>query len=234
MIPDYPRYRYEKHCIQEAIFEAKFSIEHFDNTVPGLFYEKVRHEFPEKNDLKTITVTLGSSPSDTPPIQAPIMQTWNDKRTTCLQLGPGIISANILNYSYQGWENFTYNVDMLLKNYLQSTHPQVTKRVGLRYINRFIFPEKNIVLSDYFNLNINLPDVVRNMNAFDLNIINNYNSKDYEITTKLRFSSDALKPDEQGVALILDIDSFVINNIPVDYQEIMRITNLCHVFKGCV
>jgi uncharacterized protein (TIGR04255 family) len=121
-----------------------------------------------------------------------------------------------------------------LNSYLQSTHPQSTKRVGLRYINRFIFPEKNIVLSDYFNLNINLPTVVSNINAFDLNVINNYNYEGYEITAKLRFSSDALKPDEQGVAFILDIDSFVINKIPVEYQDIMKITHLCHEYLKAV
>lgn len=236
MISDYQRYKYEKHCIQEAIFEAKFSTENFGMAVPGLCYEKVRHEFPETNDLKTITVTLGAAPPDTPPIvqQAPIMQMWNDKRTECLQLGPGIISANILNYSYQGWDSFTHTIDLLLKSYLQSTHPQSTKRVGLRYINRFIFPETNVILSDYFNLNINLPTVVSNINAFDLNVINNYNYEGYEITTKLRFSSDALKPDEQGVASILDIDSFVINKISVDYQEIMKITKLCHEYLKAV
>ena len=161
MIPDYQRYRYEKHRIQEAIFEAKFSTENFDSTVPGLFYEKVRHEFPAKNDLKNIIISLGTSPMppDAPPIipQSPTMQMWDDKRTKCLQLGAGIISANILNYNYQGWDNFKQIVNLLVTSYFQSTQPQSTKRLGVRYINRFVFPEEKITISDYFNLNISSP-----------------------------------------------------------------------------
>lgn len=236
MIHDYQHYRYDKHRIQEVIFEAKFSTENFDSTVPGRFYEKVSAEFPAKNDLKTITVSLGTAPPDTPPIapQAPIMQTWNDKRTECLQLGPGIIAANILNYSYQGWESFKQTIDLLLNSYLQCTQPQSAKRIGLRYINRFVFPEKTIDLSNYFNLKFTLPQIVSNVSAFELNLINNYNHEGYDITTRIKFSSDALRLEEHGVAFILDIDSFVIDKIPVEHDGILHISELCHEYLKAV
>lgn len=236
MIPDYQLYRYEKHRIQEAIFEAKFSTENFDSTVPGQFYERVRHEFPEKNDLKNIIVSIGTAPPDSAPIiaQAPTIQTWNDKRTKCLQLGAGVISANILDYSYQGWESFKKTIDLLLNSYFQCTQPHSSKRVGVRYINRFVFPEENIMFSEYFNLNVSLPTLLKTINAFDLNLINSIPYEGHNITMKIRFSSDTLRPDEQGVAFILDIDSFVINTIPVDYAGILQIAGLCHDYLKAV
>lgn len=224
----YPRYKYARAPIQEAIFEAKFSIENFDSTMPGQFYDKVRHEFPEKNDVKVVTITLGTGmPGDqqsTP--QVPTMQSWNNERTGCLQIGPGIIAANILKY--QNWENFTPIINLLLKSYFECARPKNAKRIGMRYINRFVIPEDNVKITDYFRIDFSLPETLADSNAFDLTIMKNSICNHVDIVTKLRFASDSLKPNEKGVAFLLDIDSFVTNNIPLDSEGILQKVHLCH------
>ena len=53
-----PTYKYKKNFIQEAIFEARFQYDqNFDLTLPGIFFEKIKDDFPQKNDLNPITIT---------------------------------------------------------------------------------------------------------------------------------------------------------------------------------
>lgn len=227
----YPRYKYQNPPLQEAIFEAKFSYENFDSTLPGQFYEKVRSQFPEKNDLKVITVTLGTAH---PSIQqrnpqGPVIQAWNPERTSCLQFGPGIIAANLLKY--KGWELFIPSISLILKSYFDCAYPKAAKRIGLRYINRILIPENNVKISDYFQMDISFPDTLLNPHAFDITLIKETVFNQLEITTKVRFASDSLKPGEKGVAFLLDIDSFVTNNIPLEPKGILQITDSCH---GCL
>lgn len=47
----YQRYIYEKSPLQEAIFEANFATDAVDDvTLPGLFFEKIAHDFPLKKN----------------------------------------------------------------------------------------------------------------------------------------------------------------------------------------
>lgn len=226
----FQRYKYEKAPVQEAIFEAKFSCEDFDTALPGQFYEKVRSEFPEKNDLKAVMVTIGTaSPlEDNQPssLQTPLLQAWNAERSSCLQIGPGIIAANSLKY--QEWESFTPAIKLLLNSYFEYAKPEISKRIGIRYINRFVIPENNVNLSEYFSIGISLPNTLVDSSAFDITLLKSTQFNNYEITTKLRFASDFLKLGENGVVFLLDIDSFVVKNIPTDPKCILQIADFCH------
>ena len=137
----YQRYHYKNAPLQEAIFEAKFSLESFDSTLPGQFFDKIRKKFPRKNDLNVITFAVGTTSSqvkDQPLIQAPLMQAWNEERTSCLQIRPGIVAAN--DTKYLCWQKFTQSIDLLLSSYFDCAKPLETKKVGFRCINRFLIP----------------------------------------------------------------------------------------------
>lgn len=229
----YKRYQYDKAPLLEAIFEAKFSIESFDSAQPGQFFEKIRNKYPQKNDLSIITFTVGTaanvSPSqlkDSSLIQAPVLQAWNEERTSCLQIGPGIIAAN--EKKYVDWENFTPSVRLLLKSYFECAKPIETKKVGFRCINRFLIPEDNVVLTDYFKMGLALPNTLLGSKGFDITVLKDDSYKNFDLTARVRFASDSLRTDEKGVAVILDIDSFVTKNINTKQNSILETTTACH------
>lgn len=225
-----PRYQYKKAPLQEAIFEAKFSYENFDSALPGQFYEKVKTSFPDKNDLNVITIVVGttSSQTDVQPTypQIPLMQAWNAERSGCLQIGPGIITAN--EKKYQSWEKFTQSIKLLLNSYFDCIRPVIAKKIGIRCINRFLIPTDNVKLSDYFNIGLALPELLSGSSSFDITLTKESSYDTYDLITKIRFTTDPLKLGEAGVAFILDIDSFIVNNIPTDSKGILSIATLCH------
>lgn len=225
----YQRYKYKKPPLQEAIFEAKFSNEKLDITLPGQFFEKVRNEFPQKNNLDVITFTIGTKPAqmkDLPPVQAPVMQAWNEERTRCLQIGPGIVTAN--DKKYLDWENFTKSIELLLNSYFECAQPLKTKKVGFRCINRFLIPENNIIISDYFRIGLALPNSLQASKGFEVNFLKIINYKEYEVNAKIKFASESLKPHENGVAFILDIECFTLNDTTTNKHNILEKAATCH------
>ncbi len=227
----YQRYHYKRAPLQEAIFEARFSVESPDVTLPGQFFEKIRKKFPKKNDLNILTFTFGTTPSnikDAPQIQVPVMQAWNEERTNCLQMGPGIVTANNKNYIH--WEDFTQSVQLLLNSYFECTVPLETKKVGFRCINRFLIPEDNVVLTDYFRIGLTLPDTLLSSRAFEITLVKEVSHDGSDITTRIKFISDTLKPSETGIAFILDIESFVTQNINTNPKDILKTASSCHEY----
>lgn len=225
----YQRFLYKKAPLQEAIFEARFSLENFDVTLPGQIYEKIRKKFPKKNDLNIITVAVGTTPShikDPPLIQAPIMQAWNEERTSCLQIGPGIVAAN--DNKYLDWKGFSESIELLLKSYFDYAKPCETRKVGFRCINRFLIPTNDVTITDYFRFGLALPDTLFGSNGFEVTLLKEFMHDGCDITARIKFASDSLKPNENGVAFLLDIESFTTQNINTNPSDILSKASSCH------
>jgi uncharacterized protein (TIGR04255 family) len=98
----YQRFIYEKAPLKEAIFEASFSTDVIDDvTLPGLFFEKIAHQFPKKNNVNVerfYSLNKGEMKKN-----IPVMQAWNENHTKCLQFGPEIVAAN--DTAYTDWES---------------------------------------------------------------------------------------------------------------------------------
>lgn len=225
----YQRYQYKNAPLQEVIIEAKFSNENYDVALPGRFFEKIRTKFPQKNDLKAITFLIGTSPppnTEPPLMQAPIMQAWDDTRTSCLQIGPGIIAAN--ETKYLDWETFTDSIKVLLKGYFDCVQPLKTQKIGFRCINRFVIPEENVIISDYFRIGLALPNELQGSEGFGINLLKKILDENLEISIIVRFASDSLKDNESGFAFILDIDSFVTKDVGTNSKIILETASHCH------
>lgn len=230
--PVFPRYKYTKAPLLEAIFEAKFSHASFDSAIPGQFYEKIRSDYPEKNDLKLITIAIGTIPTQSEniysPPQLPSMQAWNKDKSSCLQIGPGIITAN--DKKYRSWEEFTPAINLLLQSYFECAKPLISKKVGVRCINRFLIPGDNVIISDFFCIGFALPNFLIESSAFDITLVQNFIHENYEINAKIRFATDTPKNEEKGIAFILDIESFVANDIPTEPKLLLEIASVCHLY----
>src|SRR5579862_8979745 len=136
---------YKNPAIKEAIFEAKFNYDGFDSAAPGQIFEQIKSEYPNKQDIKHEWIfadkNLAQS-SSRPVIQAPLMRAQNENNSELLQFGPGIIVAN--RFKYTTWEDFLPSIEKITRAYLDIVKPQVTNRVGIRYINKFLIPEPDI------------------------------------------------------------------------------------------
>jgi len=213
-----PTYKYKKNFIQEAIFEARFQYDqNFDLTLPGIFFEKIKDDFPQKNDLNPITITLGTSletmeKQKTP--QVPLLVARKNDMTSLVQIGPGIIVAN--NLKYTGWDNFSPIIKKVLKAYIMTTTPKFINRIGTRYINNFHIPVESIDISEYFNLGAHLPPFYSNLKAFDLTFISIHENKNVKFELRTKFASNELKEGESGFRFILDMDCYIFDNFIPD------------------
>ncbi len=230
------RRKYKKPAIQEAIFEAKFNYDSFDFAVPGQIFEKIKSEYPNKQDIKHEFFFLETDkaicPSSAPTIQAPLMRARKIDNSELLQFGPGIAVANKLKYST--WEDFIPSIKKIVSAYLDAAKPLTLTRVGMRYINSFLTPELATNISDYFKIVIDVPDSLANLNGFNLLLTNTIKTSESApiFTVKTKFLTDALNPGESGNKFILDIDCFTIPNIIPDIDNIITLASQAHDTLG--
>ena len=161
--------KYKKPPIQEAIFEVKFASDNFDSAVPGQIFEKIKKNYPVKKDVQLITISVG--PKSSQP-QGPMMQAWKEDSSEVVQIGQGFISVNKLKY--QDWHSFIPAIKQTMDAYIVNAQPNLIDRLGVRYINRFVIPQQNILLSDYFKLAIQIPETLQNLQGFDLTFIHKF------------------------------------------------------------
>lgn len=224
---------YKKPAIKEAIFEAKFNYEGFDSVAPGQIFEQIKSEYPNKQDIKHELIFLEkdiSEPSLMPVIQAPKIRARNEANSELLQFGPGIITANRLKYT--SWEDFLPSIKKITRAYLDIVKPQITNRVGIRYINSFLIPEPNTTITDYFKINIDIPENISMLSGFNLLLANTIKDDDDLFNVRTKFLTDTLAPNEKGNKFILDIDCYISPNILLDIEKIIFIANKAHNIVG--
>lgn len=117
--------------------------QHWDWTIPGLFYREVKAEFPIKRQFNPFQVEI-SSETEAASVQSVTsnierMQFVRQDEGALIQIGPNILAVNHLK-PYSSWENFKQMISRALDVYSQVASPQAISRIGLRYINRLEFP----------------------------------------------------------------------------------------------
>lgn len=225
---------YRSPAIKEAIFEAKFNYDSFDAAVPGQIFEQIKIDYPNKQDIKHELVFLekdiSSLPLGAPPIQAPLMRARKEDNSELLQFGPGIAVANRLKYS--AWEDFVPSIKKIVGAYINTAKPQTLTRVGMRYINSFLTPELNTNISDYFKINIDIPDSLSTLNGFNLLLTNSITKDEATFNVRTRFLTDALTQNETGNKFVLDIDCYIALNITPNLENIISLATKAHDILG--
>jgi len=232
MISSALRRKYNKPSVQEAIFEAKFPFENFGIATPGQIFEKIKVNYPNKQDIKHIPIFLDShenAPQAPFLIQAPLIQARKEDNSELLQIGPGIAVANRLIYT--SWEDFIPGIRAILDAYIDTAKPRSVTRIGTRYINCFLIPQGSLT-ADYFNLGIQIPATLTGLEGFDLTFVNKLkNSADKSGSTfdiRTRLFTDALKPGETGNKLILDIDCYTNKDLEPDKEKMVYQATQAH------
>jgi len=175
-------------------------------TIPGLLYEKIKDEFPERQQQMGFGV--GIQPKEGMAehkieLAPPRMQLLRSNKTALIQIGPDLLTVNHLK-PYPTWEVFKPLIIKNLNTYQEIAMPKNFKRMGLRYINRIEFSKGPIELTDFFNyypfIPNNLPQIHE---TFQIKVEIPYEEgRDRLLLTLASIIPD--KPD--AIAVLLDLD----------------------------
>jgi uncharacterized protein (TIGR04255 family) len=156
MVPDR---RYRKPPVIEALCEIYFAESAWDDTIPGVFYEHIKNDFPRKQqrEIQEAEITLGTIEAKAGVRHLPPwMQFISDDKHRMIQIAKDLLVVNQLHPypHFEEWEPETYRAVGI---YRELTQFQRVSRFGLRYLNRVVIPGDRIRMEDYFMIYPSLP-----------------------------------------------------------------------------
>jgi uncharacterized protein (TIGR04255 family) len=161
--------RYRNPPIAEAVCEFRLTRDTpWDLAIPGLLYERLRAEFPHREQRLFQEVELTQGPDG---LQQQIRTIeriflFSEDRKTFVQIGPRIVAVNCLR-PYPGWQNFKPKIEMALGALCDELEAKRFEQIGLRYINRISVPSPLVKLEDYFQFYVFLgPDLPQEIGNF--------------------------------------------------------------------
>jgi len=231
--------KYKNPPIVEALCEFQFvPAQPWDLTITGLFYDKIKDDFPEKQQQTRFGV--GFRPTEAGVEQkvemTPRMQFRRKDQTALIQSGPNLLVINHLK-PYPTWKDFRLMILQNLETYQEIAKTKGFKRIGLRYINRIEIPEKLIEVTDYFRLYPFIPpDLPQTHGAFNVRIEIPYEEdRDRLLLTLARISSK----ETDKIAIMLDLDYIMTTPEKICFKELKGWIDKAHTvienaFEACI
>lgn len=158
------RMMYGKPPIEEALCEFRFkSDQDWDLTIPGRLYAELEEEYPGKpRDQKAMEIGLDIQEGSPPNIRynegLAKVQLLSKNGRRMVGVGPNALTIHILK-PYQdldsetnGWEDFKSRISVALKAYWNVAEPEGICRVGIRYINKIIIPQRELDIKEYLQV----------------------------------------------------------------------------------
>jgi len=231
--------RYANPPIIEAVCEFRLTPDSkWDLTIPGLIYEKVSKEFPNKEQRLIQEVEITQSPQG---IQQQIQTNerilfLTDDRKTFIQVGPHLLAINCLK-PYPTWDGFKPRIENAFSALTDTVDVKGLQRIGLRYINRIEIPGQSVNLDDYFEfrpfLGQNLPQNVANFIVGCL--LPFFDERD---ACRIRLTN-AVPEKPESTAFLLDLDYFLAQPRAVSANQALEWVESAHqqveeIFEGCI
>ncbi|MBI2921577.1 MAG: TIGR04255 family protein [Planctomycetes bacterium] len=157
----------QKPPLVEALCELRFDpASPWDMTFPGLLYERVRNDFPERVQVDALEIDVGSSlgRARLAPVQRKVdrMQFSRPDKSAMVQVGPHLLTVNHLR-PYPTWDGFRALISHVIEEHERVAGFLPVKRLGLRYVNQIELParpQKARELSRWINL---VPQLTRGL-----------------------------------------------------------------------
>ncbi|MGQ9663598.1 MAG: TIGR04255 family protein [Kiritimatiellia bacterium] len=231
--------RYKDPPIVEAVCEFRLSRDTpWDLAVPGLLYERLKEQFPNREQRLVQEVETVGSPQG---IQHQIRSSerimlFGEGRRAFVQLGPYLLAINILK-PYPSWPHFKQTIGRVWESLWETIEVKGLERIGLRYINRIEVPSPIERLKDYFAFYVflgeRLPQRMASFLAGGEFIF-------AEGRDRCRVQLSSATADPQGrTELLLDIDYFLARPNEVYPQDAIgwieeAHNQVEHIFEGCI
>lgn len=199
--------KYRNPPLIEELCEFQFvPTQPWDLTIPGFFYEKVKNDFPDKQQQVGVGVQFrptekGFEHKVEP--APPRMQFHRKDKTALIQVAPDLLVINHLK-PYPTWSKFKPLILLALQIYNKVANPKGFKQIGLRYINKINIESESVELSEYVDF---YPYVPKGLPQLHTNFLSRveipyFNNRDRMVVT---IGSDVPKIPNT-LSIILDID----------------------------
>ncbi|HED03512.1 MAG TPA: TIGR04255 family protein [Candidatus Fraserbacteria bacterium] len=158
--------RYPHPPLIEAVCEFRLAQDSsWDLTIPGLVYEKIKDEFPHREQRLMQDMEISRTQEG---LQQQVRTServlfFTKDRGMFVQLGPRLLAINCLK-PYPTWAGFKQNIGKAFKALTDIVEVKGLQRIGLRYINLIEMPSSLVRLEDYFEFYLFLgPRLSQNM-----------------------------------------------------------------------
>ena len=225
-----PERSYRKPPVIEALCEIYFADSTWDDTIPGAFYERVKDEFPKKQqrEIQEAQIALGRGTASAGVQRLPPwMQFASEKGDLMIQVSENLLVVNQLRpYShFAAWESVVYRA---LAVYNEVALPQRAARVGLRYINRIEIPETRFAMEDYFTIYPQLPKSLGDTHGPFLVRVEIPQAEQRHVVL-ITFGTDSLsEPKKEKQVFMLDLYDIATLDVPPDEIELKKQIQQAH------
>jgi len=235
------RRKYHNPPIIQAVCEFQFIPSgEWDWTIPGLVYQQIEKEFPQKRQEKALEITIeaqqqgavaqnvGSSLSK--------MQFLRPDNSAMVQVGPNLLAVNAMR-PYPGWETLRDLIERQFRIYSNIANPKGYRRIGLRYINQVVLPTLRIEMTDYFNYYPHLPETVEQLHGpFAMRVLHLYENGRDTLNLQMAHSS---APSTENLAIALDLDYSVSQAGEIELSKGIEWVDQAHerieqMFEACI
>ncbi|QSR88497.1 TIGR04255 family protein [Methylacidiphilum caldifontis] len=229
---------YKNTPIIEALCEFRLTKDtHWDLIVPGLFYEKVKDTYPEREQRMIQEFELAKGPQS---LQQRIGTSersflFAPDRKTLIQVGPHLLVVNILK-PYPNWQQFKQRIQKAWSSLQEVVEIRGLERIGLRYINQIEFPTQDSMLEEYLEfypfIGKKLP---KQKTSFIVGSEFSYEADRDRCRVQLMPSIG----NEKMTAVFLDIDYFLARSRGLEVSAALSWVEEAHnrveeVFEGCI
>ncbi len=205
------RHRYPNPPVVEALCEVFLRGSAWDPTVPGLFYERVRANYPKRGQ------------QDIP--DEPQARFVRDDGSRMIQLARNLLVVNQLQ-PYPRFEDWRPEVLSALDVYREVATPTGIDRIGLRYINRVSIPAKAADMKEYFRLYPEIPDEFgAGQGAFMVRVEVEAKPANHSLVVTL---GSAPPNPEGGSAFMLDLYETVVPRNGADFDSAASLIDEAH------
>lgn len=222
----------------EAIASFHFrSDNEWDWTIPGLLYNKIGEDYPEKEQEQTVQFQFDGDMSTPPKITGTPskLKFKNEAGSKLIQVGPTMLTYNALGEGYTHWEDFQREFERVLRCYSEVNPDAVIERVGLRYINDVLIPwdeEGGLDLTEHFHVGVELPKISESIyNPVNIFMKSTISFDESDVSLSISFGN-VHGEIEDGVAFRLDLDAFakLQTSSPEDFSldSVMKWMELAH------
>jgi uncharacterized protein (TIGR04255 family) len=219
--------KYRNPPLIEAVCEFRFdSTSPWDLTIPGLVFERLKDNFPNKAPKKLMGLNIQAAEGQlTHNIETTdIVQLLHKDKPMLVQIGPGLLTVNHLQ-PYEGWKVFRPSIEKGLDAYTRASSASSLQRIGLRYINRFDFSQMDSVF-DLFNLRPEWREKpLDQANKFIVGL--DLPHQDGLSTLRIQLGSDNLRSSQEKV-VFLDLDYFMEGPEIIMIEQALSWVDLAH------
>ena len=152
--------RYRNAPVREALCEIYFTGSKWDDTTQGMFFERIKEEYPTKQPVTEVGVEVKVERSERGAI---IRETQSRMRylkpdgSRLIQLAPDLLVVNQLR-PYPHFDEWRPIVNRMAQIYSEVAAPRMVRQIGVRYINDIHIPSTgDLKLEDYFTVYPQIP-----------------------------------------------------------------------------